>query len=218
MLPLEKQTSLTRTVRSSLLVDELENGMQEFGRLAGTPHEKDFQLRSPLCDLASVALSGYLSHLGHDAQLLISNSEGLADVEVDHVIVRSGETIIDPTFSQFLYFAGLDCEYVRQTGEDAFPTEKIAVFDVSDPRPAIDTLVASADAFSDKDGGLLGRNGYTAGYQVDDAKIDEFRAILEGIWNSDNYHPFTPSAEVRNIGASVTKHLVEYMPPATLQA
>lgn len=194
------------------LVDQLEAGIG----IEGTYYEfipSALRLRLPVCGLASYALATALRHNGSEVSLIQSRPELSFDPTFTHVFPvvhdQSGETIIDPTFSSILGFAGLTAEGVMLGDEDNYPQEKIVTF----PKDAQSLLTVELTQQA-----LRNLRSRSVSERFDPAfphkkpalegmSLVRIRQTFSEVWSSENWDDFRPSRELKDAAKKVAEHI-----------
>ena len=192
------------------LANDLERGLGDIHWLAGV-YDPSFRLRLPMCGITSVALTEAFRSAGVDAEAIISSPEDfVAEPDSQHVFVKvktkSGEYIVDPTYSQFLDKVGLSPGYVIFGGKDLFPERKIAVFKYEDGYKIAQDLADAAVYFREH---REETSEYMGTYTMDNVSDSELAKEFSKIWNPDNFDIFVPSeSEVPEVGLRLAQFIL----------
>lgn len=160
---------------------------------------EDLQLRYTLCGIATAALQQYLlrRHAIPTDRLIATPPKAPREVNsrrMSHVILRHEGYIIDPTYSQFLTYVGVDAPEVLGNEElrKYFPTAKIAVMEAENSESFTDALAEHAYKII-PDVKLLtaDRRSSVAPYNaLVSATLPQIKIVFADIWNIDNYSAY----------------------------
>lgn len=160
---------------------------------------QDLRLRlRGVCGVASIATQFVLHEQGIQSELVLSQPKLPFDEAADHVFVLvDGETIIDPSYSQFIEYAGVTPHDVARGAapEDTYPQRKIEQFNTSEAG-GIARVLAGASLramevgvvpFDHFDRRLFARP------ELEGMSEDEIAAHFTAIWNPENFTEYDPS-------------------------
>jgi hypothetical protein len=157
---------------------------------------ESLQLRYTQCGLGTAALQRVLLDeydIPTDRQItrLEEAPRGLNFRIGNHVILRAGDQMIDPTYGQFMNYVGLTHRSaVEHDIAHLYPPRKIMVYGVDNARAFANTF--AEHAYNIDRSGLIPRpkvelepDGALRG-----ASLEEMQRVYQSIWNPDNYEPF----------------------------
>lgn len=201
---------MIRVRNAEALADNLETGIGEVGWYYELI-PKELRLRLPVCGIASLAIANVLEEMGEKVKLVHSKPQLALLPEETHVfpVVYSDEhtpVIIDPTYSSFLRFAGLTPEGVLGGRPDAYPAEKIAVFergDVSHP-----ARLLARRAMKVRESRRMDSVPIVSELPFEQLSMKQMYITLMEFWNPQNYTEFHPSAEVEEAGQYVSGFII----------
>lgn len=188
------------------ITDSLERSLSETHPILTFGPE--FQLRTTNCGISSAAVSQYLQMQGVDARMVIKAPRIKGDPGMYHVVTEAvlddKLMIIDPTYSQFLGQAGIGLFSMHLP---YFPSEKIALFPVTEPERPVDILVESALAF--RQAVAAGKTLFMKrGSPLVDASEEVLRAQWIKIWNQDNSRTFVPARATKSAAKYIAQRLL----------
>ena len=201
-----------KLVETEVLARDLEQGLGEIyeGTRAFPPA---LRLRMGVCAVTSIAIAEHLLERGELAQVIVSRPNLDIDPDLEHVMVltlHEGEIgVIDPTYTQFLKYAGLDPNYVFHGGIDAFPDAKIASFTTEQEQPVVTQLSLISEYFMKRytpieDGFYV--SGRSMGFEgMDDVMME---ARLSEIWNPLNWRNYAPTSETLDAGKRLSRFIL----------
>lgn len=193
-------SELQKQLNDPSLIGGLERGLKRENFARGVQRES-LQLRSAVCGLATAALQLYLNEVeGVRTERLITEPaaapRGVNSRILTHVVLRHEGVIIDPTYSQFLSFIGLDprCE----NNDTLYPNVKVAVYHEQQWRSIANELTQYAFRL-DKNGSVpqptvpaLAPMGV-----LRNKPIKQMEQAYQAITNPTGYRPF-PLTSQRN--------------------
>lgn len=161
------------------------------------------QLRRTNCGLATAALQRILTdEYDITTTRMIARLEqaprGLNSRTTEHVILRTDDDIIDPTYSQFFGYVGLDA---RRADEERlhhlYPQQKIAHFAIANSMVFARSLASHASSIQQT---LPDRTSRALPPldKLRTASTDELDATYESIYDIKNYQPFTVESQIED--------------------
>jgi hypothetical protein len=171
------------------------------------------QLRYTQCGLATAALQAYLLDefdIKTDRVInrLTEAPRGPNFRVESHVVLKTDQHIIDPTYGQFMNYVGLT-HYSAAEHDIAhlYPRRKIAVYGFEDSRAFADTFANHAFQTDQNDLIPRPRVEYVPDGQLRGASLDEMQHVYQSIWNPDTYTPFPIESQDENMQKMVS-HVV----------
>jgi len=195
------------------LTADLQEGLGEFDpdSLSGyviRSHEQSLRLSlEGTCGLASIALNEHLLQAGHDSRIVLSKPNLAFDPDKQHVFIRvmgeQGTTIIDPTYSHLLDYAGITPGYATSIGKSwLFPERKVAVF-AEGGQVSVAAQLATTATFIMR---TVTTNGEKR--ELDPYSGAEMVHELSKIWLPENFHPYEPSEATIQGGLKLAKFIL----------
>lgn len=175
--------------------------------------EAGLQLRSSNCGLATATLQLYLQEL-YDipTERLLAvppkAPRGLNSRRMAHVVLCHEGTIIDPTYSQFLGYVGLQAFRVSEHGslQQLWPEAKIAYIDQSKTDQFADNLASYAHKIAPTIHDIRGDEvRYTPDSALSNKSFAEKRDIYRDIWSANNYAPIELDQQPAHIRSDANK-------------
>jgi hypothetical protein len=201
-----------KLVETDALVTDLEYGLGEVDE-----HTRAFpaslRLRTGVCALTSIAIADHLLERGVLAHVIVSRPNLDIGPELQHAMVlahHEGQTgVIDPTYTQFLKYAGLDPSYVVHGGLDAYPTDKIASFNANEDHKVVTQLSLITEYFM-KRYKPIANFPYTSGRSMrfEGMNDEQVEARLSEIWNPANWRHFEPSERTLDAGKNLSRFIL----------
>lgn len=200
--------SSTLEVNRQLLEHRLELAIGDSDSLyAGI--EGDYRLRVPVCGFSSALVGNWQADKGADSILVISRPQLVFAPKMEHVFVNSatpfGETIwIDPTYSQFMSFVGLDPYLDMNLERSQYPVEKVLMFRPEETDIVMSAFAKFADSFRYVNKFLienqrlefLREDGEEPTWFAPLAEVtsSEIKDSFMSIWDPENFGPFEPES------------------------
>jgi hypothetical protein len=196
-----------KLVETGRLAEGLEKGLGETHYLFKGFYPKLRLRMEGACGVASLAIAQHLREQGQQPELVISTPELSIDSNRRHVFLLVGGTVIDPSYSQFLGYAGLTPGYVMFGGKDDFPTPKIESFKLEESRNIVNRLTRISQHIldhldKDVEKQLFGTPEFVG---MDEA---EMGAIFSEIWNPDNFDTYEPQEYMVEAGTKLAQFIV----------
>ena len=189
------------------LTNDLEKGLGEVDWFSESLPTA-LRLRQSVCGIVSIALSEQLRQQGYDVQLVLSNPEIKADPRMQHVVPivhhEGVDTIIDATYTQFLELSGLHPGYIMFGGEDSYPDEKIATFEVGNSVDVVTQLTKLSRQVMDN------YRHIPKVYPTMEFKHfnnEEIAGQLTQIWNPENFIEYSPTSATQVVGEKLAKFI-----------
>lgn len=189
------------------LASELETGIG----IDGTYYEaidSHLRLRLPVCGLASYALAKVLREDGHEVSVVHSRPNFAFDPQYTHIFPvihdKTGDTIVDPTYSSTLNLAGLSAEGVVLGDADYFPEQKIAIFRPEDRWEIAGNLATTALSILS---GAKSDDPYRRDPPMKGMAYTRMKEVFADIWDTENWQHFYPDPELRSKGRLVAKSI-----------
>lgn len=182
----------------------LESGLEGSG-LGSLP--SGLRLRMGVCGIASIAVQELLRQKGVSSQVMMSRPKLSFDEALEHVFVMVDDVIIDPTYSQFVHYAGvIPFDVARGDADDVYPERKIEQFNVNAPQRVVQNLARAAkkalafrpiyDHYDLRNFTSPTLEGFT---------IDEMSTAFMQIWTPDNFTPYEPTSKTRDEGLRLSR-------------
>jgi len=191
------------------LENKLEQGLGHVykGGLFSLPPE--LRLRMGVCGIASIAVQEILRDEGVSSQLVLSQPKLPVDETMDHVFVMVDDTVIDPTYSQFVQYAGvLPYDVARGDADDIYPERKIEQFNLHAPQRVVRNLAYAAEralSFRPIYDHYDLRNFTSPAFEG--LPLDDMSTILERIWTPAYFSDYTPTVETKNEGVRLAQRV-----------
>ncbi len=175
--------------------------------------DTDLHLNTRNCGLATAALQPALRELdGIEMDRKIIHSEkprGLNFRRPNHVILQSGDTILDLTPNQFLEYIGLTAEKAStEELRHLYPVEKVWVYDTDKALTRANAFARYAYYLDSSNAVPLTAPEYGTVGALRGASVDEMHKVYQAIWNPDNYKPF-PLTKQRRLFRHIGNELIE---------
>lgn len=196
------------------LATSLERGIVEHDKfLSARVIGPELRLRMPYCGLASIAVSSYLSSLGYKTRVIENTPDLTVGMDITHVLtevtLEEGTVYIDPTYSQFMEYAGVS---LYPQYEHFFPTAKIAVFDaenvddvIVDPMTHASVSFLSSALFEEEADRLRKASPFY------EEGLSTIRSEFAKIWNMNNFELFEPEGYTKKIGDRLARFVINDM-------
>ncbi|MDB5165652.1 MAG: hypothetical protein JWM00_542 [Candidatus Saccharibacteria bacterium] len=169
----------------------LERGVQRvqrFSEFLGS----ELQLRHSTCGIATAALQKYLKReLDIDTtRMIVDLPEAGAEFQKQHVILRSMDVTIDPTYSQLLEYAGLSAIDASSFHDltTYYPEVKIAVIEDQAKDAFVADFARIAFDLTHSTHPVLVGERSSAPFPIDDT--EEIAVFFDPIWTPDRFRPF----------------------------
>lgn len=162
----------------------------------------ELQLRGTVCAVATGALQQFVRgrhgiELERRMAVLDKAPRGLNSRLLRHVGLFDGDTMIDPTYSQFFSYVGVDRFTASADPQLAalFPDTKIAVIPAEDSDAFADSFARQAqdmeEAMAEMDD-LVPQTTYAPLHALTGKSLDEKREVYRHIWRPSNYEVTYP--------------------------
>lgn len=191
------------------LEHKLEQGLGHVykGGLFSLPPE--LRLRMGVCGIASIAVQEILRDEGVSSQLLLSRPELPVDETMDHVFVMTDDIIIDPTYSQFVQYAGvLPYDVARGDADDIYPERKIEQFNFHEPQRVVRNLARAAEralSFRPTYDHYDLRNFTPPAFEG--LSLDDMSTMLERVWSPTYFSDYDPTVRTKHEGLRLAQYV-----------
>ncbi|HSX18168.1 MAG TPA: hypothetical protein VLE51_02340 [Candidatus Saccharimonadales bacterium] len=221
--------------RIQLLEDSLELAIGESDSIWSSV-DKQYRLRVSICGFSSALVSNWLNEKAIENQMMQTTPKFTFDEGLVHVFtaaqMRERLTIIDPTYSQFLGYVGLNLWLDETQRETLYPKEKILVFPANETEVAVKAIASLADRFRLEHRALI--EAYRAtleratledeGYNrpadwyapLAEASSVEIEEIFAGIWDPSNITTFTGSEDLMRDASRLSRTFLADIPLSVL--
>lgn len=204
---------------AELLVDHekltygLEQGVAEINSLFAHLNP-EHRLRWPMCGLVATSIYTYARSNDIDAELYIGSPRIPIDPSMQHVLPafpidnNEEELVVDGTYSQFLWYAGMCCAYERIANQPVFPDEKIITFTFSERDLVAQWLTDITQMFQSRN--LHPHNFMDQDVGVGpltDAAASEIHDVYSRIYDPAVYTPWQPPERTIRDSEKVCKYI-----------
>jgi hypothetical protein len=164
----------------------------------------ELQLRGSVCGIATGALQAYVRErhgLLLDRRLAVPEKapRGINSRLLRHVGLFTEEEMIDPSYSQFFEYVGLDRTAARNDSRftQLYPVAKVAVIEVARSDAFADLIAEHAHAIEPKVAQLreAGQRALPPVNSLVGMRLVEKEEVFRDIWNPNNYDMPFPVAE-----------------------